>query len=184
MKTIITTTVFLIFSQLLLAQCPTTGRDSSAVYCKNELFDLADLLSSDASANGLFIDFSGDTMTSSSLFLPFPGQFPFYYKVSDTGCPVDSAKFTINIHNCWTGGIAELGYENNNLIYPNPVTDKITLNVAQPDHLVIYSTAGYPVFTRSKPFGPTLDLSHLKQGAYVLVVDKNGERQFRRFIKN
>lgn len=168
---------------MLLAQCPTAGSDSSIVYCKNELFDLADLLSSDASPNGLFIDFYGDTMTSSSLSLPFPGQFPFYYKVSDTGCPVDSAKFTIYIHNCWNG-ITEAGYENNNLMYPNPVTDKITLNVQQFDYFVIYSTAGYPVFTRSNPVDPTIDLSHLKQGAYVLVVEKNGERQFRHFVKN
>lgn len=182
MKTIISTTVFLIFSQMLLAQCPTAGSDSSAVYCKNQLFDLADLLSSDASANGVFIDFSGDTMTSSSLSLAFPGQFPFYYKVSDTGCPVDSAKLTINVHNCWNG-ITEAGYEDNNLMYPNPVTDKITLNVQQSDQLVIYSAAGYHVLTLSKPFGPTIDLSHLKQGTYILVVDKNGERQFRRFVK-
>lgn len=123
-------------------------------------------------------------MTSSNLSLAFPGQFPFYYKVSGTGCPVDSAKFIINIYNCGTGGITEAGYENNNLMYPNPVTEKITLNVQQSDHLVIYSTAGCPVLTLSPPFDPTIDLSHLKQGTYILVLEENGERQFQRFVKN
>lgn len=185
MKPFITTILFALCSEILFAQCPSAGNDTSnVIYCKNESFTLLNLLSDDASENGIFIDPMGDTMTSPIVSIAFPGIFTFYYLVSDTGCIADSAKLVITIHSCGSGGLTEAGYENNDLMYPNPVSDHISLQAPHAERLVIYSSEGQQVLTLSAPFSSNINLSHLTPGSYILVVENDTTRQFRRFVKN
>lgn len=183
MKTFFTLILFLIFSGTLPAQCPTAGRDSSDTYCKNQVFDIAALRSNDADLGGVFIDPWGDTMTTTSISLIFPGQYNYFYKVSDSICPTDSAKYVITIINCWPGGVSETILENNELIHPNPVNDQFLLSETNYDQLEIYSIAGTCVLKLLPSPNTLIDVSKLEGGNYILVLDKNGARQFQRFIK-
>lgn len=182
MKTITTLVLFIVFSRSIYAQCPSAGQDSAASYCPNEFFDLAELRSSDADTNGVFIDPSGDTMANTVISLPFPGIYNFRYQVSDTNCPVDTAKYVITIVSfCW-GELTENTLESNALIRYNPVNDLLTLYDSHYDLLEIYETSGRRVLVFSK--GQTLpDISQLHKGNYLLIHEKNGTRQFQRFIK-
>lgn len=183
MKTFFTLILFLAFSGTLLAQCPTAGRDTIVSFCKNEPFDVADLRSGDADTNGVFIDPAGDTMTSTNISLMFPGQYHYFYQVSDLGCTSDTAEYLINIFNCWPSGISETILENNELIQLNPVNDQLLLSDPNYDQLEIYSTAGRCVLTHPGSQNTLIDVSKLEGGNYILVIDKKGTKQFQRFIK-
>jgi hypothetical protein len=182
MKPLFTLILFLVFTGTVLAQCPTAGQDTSDTYCKNQVFDIADLRSDDAALSGVFIDPWGDTMTVTSISLIFPGQYTYRYIVSESGCPVDSAKYIVIIVNCW-GGLSETMHENNKLIQFNPVNEQLILNEANYDQLEIYSTAGVCVLKLPPSLNTFIDVSKLEGGNYILVLDKNGSRQFQRFVK-
>lgn len=183
MKTFFTLIFFLAFSGTLLAQCPTAGSDTAVTYCKYEPFDLADLRSNDADLGGVFIDPNGDTVTVTSMSLAFPGQFHFFYKVSEAGCPRDSADYRVDIFNCGTDGLSESMLENHALIRSNPVNDLLMLNDSHFDQLEIYENSGRLVllFSDEKNF---IDVSQLESGNYILILEKDGTRQFQRFTKN
>ncbi|WP_430406106.1 T9SS type A sorting domain-containing protein [Fluviicola sp.] len=183
MKTISLLILFLVFSKTLFAQCPTAGSDSAVSYCKYEVFDVASLRSTDADLGGAFMDFYGDTMfvTTDSLFIP--GIYNYSYKVSELGCADDSAKYVITIVGwCDTGGVSEAIAEDNSLIQTNPVIDQIILNEINYDQLEIYETSGRRVLLFST-YQSIIDISQLERGNYILVLDKNGTKQFQRFIK-
>lgn len=183
MKTIYTLILFLVFSETLLAQCPTAGRDTAVTYCQHEFFDVEELRSGDADTNGVFIDPAGDTMTNTVISLTFPGQYNYFYHVYDTSCPVDTAKYVITIGwNC-TGGLTEKTFENNQLIRFNPVNEQLILNEANYDQLEIYSIAGNCVLKPLPSLNTFIDVSKLDGGNYILVLDKNGSKQFQRFVK-
>ncbi|MDF3027684.1 MAG: hypothetical protein K0S23_1991 [Fluviicola sp.] len=183
MKTTLIILFFLVLSGTIFAQCPIAGRDSTTSYCKQEVFDLANLRSSDADLNGIFIDPAGDTMSSTTTSLIFPGQYTYRYIVSDLGCSDDSAKYVIVIINCWPGGISETSLENNELLQINPVNDYLQLSEVNYDRLEIYSTAGSCVLTFSASPNTLIDVSKLEGGNYILILDKDGTRQFQRFVK-
>ena len=183
MKTIFTLSFFLLLCGFAFAQCPSAGRDSAIVYCKNEPFDVADLRSPDADTGGVFIDPAGDTMTTTQISLMFPGQFTYRYLISDTSCPADTAKYVITIVNCWPGGLDENTLENNALIKANPASDILLLNDPHFDLLEIYETSGRRVLLFSKTQA-LINISKLQSGNYLLIQEKNGIRQFQRFIKN
>ena len=183
MKTILIFISSLIFCGSGFAQCPTAGSDSSETYCRYEPFDVAELRSPDADTNGVFIDPMGDTMTNTDISLNFPGQYNYYYHTFDTTCPVDTAKYVITILICGTGGIAENISENHALIKANPANDLLLLNDPDFDLLEIYETSGRRVLLFSKEQTP-IDISNLQTGNYLLIHEKNGIRQFIRFIKN
>jgi hypothetical protein len=183
MKTFLTFILFLVFSGTLPAQCPTAGQDTSATYCKQEPFDVATLRSTDADSGGVFINPAGDTMITTMDTLIFPGQYTYRYIVSQSGCPNDSAKYIISIVHCWPGGIPETSLENNQLIRPNPVNEQLILSETNYDHLEIYSPAGSCVLTFSASTNTLIDVSKLEGGNYILILDKDGIRQFQRFVK-
>ena len=183
MKTTCIILLFISFSNALLAQCPSAGRDSSTTYCKNEPFDIATLRSLDADLNGVFIDPMGDTMTSTSQTLVFPGQYTYRYLVSDTNCTVDSAKYIITIFNCIPGGLSESVIESQALIQTNPVSDYLVLNEKDYDQLEIRELSGKLVLHIPGLNNQKIDVSQLKNGHYILVADKNGSKQFQRFMK-
>jgi hypothetical protein len=183
MKTFFTLIFFLTFSGTLLAQCPTAGRDTSVTYCKHEPFDVANLRSTDADLGGAFMTPAGDTMTVTIDTLVIPGQYTYSYKVSGSGCSDDSAKYVITITHCFPGGISEAVLENNQLIRFNPVNEQLILNEANYDLLEIYSTAGSCVLTFSASPNTLIDVSKLEGGTYIMVLDKDGIRQFQRFVK-
>lgn len=182
MKTIFTLILSIISSSFIFGQCPTAGRDTAVTYCKQEVFDVAELRSSDADTNGVFIDPAEDTMTNTAISLNFPGQYNYFYHVSDTSCPVDTAKYVITIVWCETGGVSETILEDNSLIQSNPVNDQLILNDSHYDELEIYETSGRRVlfFLDEKSI---IDVSKLERGNYILVLNKNGTKQFQRFIK-
>lgn len=182
MKTIFTLLLFLVPSGFIFAQCPSAGQDSIPTYCPNELFDVADLRSDDADTNGVFIDPYSDTMTNTVISLTIPGQYTFFYLVSDTSCPVDSAKYVIIIYQGCTGGLSENTLENNWLIRSNPVKDELILIDPDYDLLEVYETSGRLVL-RFSTEKSSLDVSSLQNGNYLLIHEKNGVRQFQRFQK-
>lgn len=185
MKTIFTLILSLISSGFIFGQCPTAGRDSAVTYCKHEVFDVASLRSSDADLGGAFLDPAGDTMFVTTDSLIFPGIYTYRYKVSEPGCPDDTAKYFITIISWWcdTGGVSESILENNSLIQTNPVIDQIVLNETHYDQLEIYETSGRSVLKLAASSNTCIDVSQLEQGNYILVLDKNGAKQFQRFIK-
>lgn len=182
MKTIFTFLFCWVSSGFIFAQCPSAGRDSTAYFCKNEPFDVASLPSLDADTGGVFINPMGDTMTTTQISLQFPGQYSFYYHVSDTNCPADTAKYVITIINCFPGGFHENTLENNALIKTNPVNEYLVLNTATYDLLEIYETSGRMILSFSKEKS-ILDISQLRSGNYLLLHEKDGIRQFQRFLK-
>lgn len=182
------TTILILFTAFcasLHAQCPNAGQDSSATYCPNEFFDVADLRSDDADTNGVFINPWGDTMTNTATSLVFPGQYSFFYHVTDTSCPVDTAKYVITIlpNSACSWGLTENTLENNRLIRSNPVNDELILIDPDYDLLEIHETSGRLVLSFSTEKS-SLDVSPLQSGNYLLIHEKNGIRQFQRFIKN
>lgn len=182
MKTFFTLIFSLAFSGTLLAQCPTAGRDTAVTYCQHEFFDVEELRSGDADTNGVFIDPAGDTMTNTVISLIYPGQYNYFYHAYDTSCPVDTAKYVITIGwNC-TYGLTET-LKNNQLIRLNPVNEQLILNEANYDQLEIYSTAGSCILTFSASPNTLIDVSKLEGGNYILVLNKDGTRQFQRFVK-
>lgn len=184
MKTIFALLLFLIPFGFVLAQCPTAGQDTSATYCPNEFFDVADLRSADADTNGVFIDPAGDTMTNTVISLTFPGQYSYFYHATDTSCPVDTAKYIIIITTpCW-GGISENVLEKNTLIQSNPVSESLILKDDQYDYLEILDLSGRSVLVIPPSSGIQITVSQLESGNYLLVQEKSGIRQFQRFIKN
>lgn len=181
------TTIFILFTVFytsLFGQCPSAGQDSSSTYCPNELFDVADLRSNDADTNGVFIDPMGDTMTNTVISLVFPGQYSFFYHVTDTNCPVDTAKYVITIlpNSACSWGLTENTPESNRLIQSNPVNDELILIDPDYDLLEIYETSGRLIFRFSTEKN-SLNVSSLQSGNYLLVHTKNGIRQFQRFQK-
>ncbi|WP_343637074.1 T9SS type A sorting domain-containing protein [Fluviicola sp.] len=184
MKTILILITSISFCNLSVAQCPTAGQDSAATYCPNEVFDLANLRSPDADTTGIFIDPMGDTMTNTIISLQFPGQYTYFYHVSDTNCPVDTAKYIVTILpvSACSWGLTENASENNHLIHSNPVNDELILNNSTYDLLEVYEISGRCVFTSTTP--SVMDISLLSRGNYLLVVSRNGTKQFQRFIKN
>jgi|GEM_PF-2919237 len=183
MKTILISILLTTFPKLLVAQCPTAGNDTIVTYCKYEPFDLADLRSTDADLGGIFIDPNGDTVTVTSMSLAFPGQFHFFYKVSEAGCPRDSADYRIDIFNCGTDGVSENILENHALILSNPVNDLLMLNDSHFDQLEIYENSGRRVLLSSTN-ETIIDISQLEKGNYILILEKDRTRQFQRFTKN
>lgn len=182
MKTIFVLIIFLGSQGLIFAQCPSAGQDSAVTYCKNEFFDVADLRSGDADTNGVFMDPAGDTMNNSIISLAIPGIYNYYYYVSDTNCPVDTARYVITITSfCW-GKLTENISENNTLIKSNLVNDELILNNSDYDLLEVYETSGHRVLLFSKTQTP-ITISKLQGGNYLLIHEKNGIRQFQRFIK-
>ncbi|WP_341906346.1 T9SS type A sorting domain-containing protein [Fluviicola taffensis] len=182
MKTILASILLMTFSKSLVAQCPTAGSDTIVTYCKYEPFDLTDLRSNDADLGGIFIDPNGDTVTITSMSIAFPGQYHFFYKVSDVSCPRDSAEYTINIFTCENGGISETILESHALIRSNPVNNELELSDSLVDLLEIYETSGRRVLLFSTNQS-IIDISQLESGNYILVLEKSGIRQFQRFIK-
>ena len=182
MKTIFTLLLFLVSSGVIFAQCPSAGQDSMPIYCPHEIFDVADLRSIDADTNGVFIDPAGDTMTNTVISLIFPGQYSYLYHVSDSSCPVDTAKYVIHIINNCSGGLTESVLENNALIKANPANDILLLNDPNYDLLEIYETSGRRILMLSEE-QTTIDISHMQSGNYLLVLEKNEIKQFQRFIK-
>ena len=182
MKTFFSGILFLVSSGSIFAQCPSAGSDSTKTFCKNELFDLADLRSLDADTSGVFIDPMGDSLVTTQISLMIPGQYSYFYHVSDTSCPVDTAKYVIIIINCFPGGLQENTLENNALIKTNPVSELLVLNDIPYDLLEIYEPSGRIVLRFSSEKN-TLDVSQLQPGNYLLVHEKNGMRQFQRFQK-
>jgi hypothetical protein len=183
MKTIFLGILSLSFYGSVSAQCPSAGQDSTAVYCKNELFDVAELRSDDADISGVFIDPAGDTMTTTVISLMFPGQYSYFYHVSDTTCPVDTAKYVIVIQNCWPWGLAENVVENNAIIRINPVSDQLVIHEIPFDFLEIYDTSGRRVLILSGSANTVIDVSQLKSGNYILILSNDGIKQFQRFLK-
>ncbi len=182
MKTIFTLILSLASSSFIFGQCPSAGQDTVVTYCRYEPFDVAELRSSDADTNGVFIDPAGDTMTNTAISLIFPGQYNYFYHVSDTSCPVDTAKYVITITWCETGGVSETILEDNSLIQTNPVNDLLILNDSHYNQLEIYETSGRRVLLFSDE-KKVIDISQLERGNYILVLEKNGTKQFQRFIK-
>ncbi len=183
MKTIFTLLLFLTPFGFALAQCPSAGQDTSATYCPNEFFDVADLRSADADTNGMFIDPAGDTMTNTVISLTFPGQYSYFYHVTDTNCPVDTAKYIVIITTpCW-GEISENVLEKNTLIQTNPVKESLILKDDRYDRLEILDLSGRSVLVISPASGTHIQVSELESGNYLLIHEKNGIRQFQRFIK-
>jgi hypothetical protein len=183
MKNVLTFIVFVTLSGVLSAQCPGAGNDTTGTYCKNVPFDISELRSDDADTNGVFIDPAGDTITNTTFSLPFPGQYHFLYIVSDTNCPSDTAHYVIIINNnCW-GGLSENTSESHSLIRSNPVSRQLELTDPDYDQLEIYENTGRRVLILFTPENPSLiDLSQLERGTYVLVLTKQANRQFQRFI--
>lgn len=182
MKTILLVILSLTFYELGFAQCPTAGLDSAVTYCKYEPFDVASLRSNDADFGGAFLDPAEDTMIVTIDTLIFPGQYHYFYVVSDSVCLNDTAEYVITIINCW-GGISETVLENNALIHPNPVNSYLILNEIHYDQLEIHEISGRSVLKLTASSNTSIDVSQLEQGNYILVLEKNGTKQFQRFIK-
>ncbi|TSJ39788.1 T9SS type A sorting domain-containing protein [Fluviicola chungangensis] len=185
METILILIISISFCNLSVAQCPTAGQDSAATYCPNEVFNIANLRSLDADTTGIFINPMGDTMTNTIISLQFPGQYTYFYHISDTNCPVDTAKYIVTIlpvSACFWE-LTENASENNQLIHSNPVSNELVLNDLQFDQLEIIDPAGRIVLIHPSSNNPHIDISKLENGNYLLIVVNNGTRQFQRFIK-
>lgn len=176
--------LFLLFSRAAFSQCPTAGSDSAATYCKDELFDLANLRSADADSGGIFFTPAWDTMTTTTTSLTFPGQYNFHYVVSDTGCVNDTARYVITIIStfCWSG-TDETVLEQHRLIRSNPASEQLVLYDANYDRLEIYEASGRCVIRMSDLHITSIDISQLEKGNYLLVLEKEQTRQFQRFLK-
>jgi endonuclease I len=67
-------------------------------------------------------------------------------------------------------------------IYPNPASDYLTINIENPDLMIIYSVLG-GVFKIQFQNEDTIDISSLKPGLFVIQVYKNGKGWVGRFVK-
>ncbi len=172
-----------LLSGKISAQCPIAGTDSSATYCKNEVFDLSTLLSADADSGGVFINPYGDTLISSLDSLFIPGIYTYHYIVSDSACENDTAAFYVTIVNCPFGGVNDLLNESPLLSYPNPAIKNLILSTTEADDLLIYNELGECVFRKSAPMTAVIDISQLAPGLYLLLLQQDGAVAFQRFLK-
>lgn len=164
-----------------LSQCPEAGMDSSVTYCKNEVFDLSELLSPDASAGGVFLNPADDTLSSTLDSCPIPGIYTYSYVVSDSACENDTAFFYVTIENCPTGGTDELLNESKLLVYPNPSIDQLTMSSTDAESLQIYDEHGKCVYQRTAPLASAINISEFDPGIYLLILQKDGNSTFQRF---
>ena len=93
-----------------------------------------------------------------------------------------------NCQNAVFTGIYESTFQNIEVkIFPNPVKDKITLeiegNFLTDINLKIYNSIGQPVIT-IKGFQKEIDLSFLKNGLYILELSDTKHQKILKFIKD
>lgn len=67
-------------------------------------------------------------------------------------------------------------------IYPNPASDYLTINIENPDLVIIYSVLGEVNKIQSQK-EDIIDISSIMPGLYVIQVYKNGEGWVGRFVK-
>ena len=153
--------------------------DRQIIYIKNFDFDPDEVSSAEyfidsdpGIGNGTALTFGNPSQTSQVLNIDSSGlsngDHIFYVRVQDSNGDwsiYDSAAFTID---------ASLGEDNNLLeflkIYPNPIKDKLFINLSNHVHLdkiEIYNNMGQTVYKAYYP-GENLNLSHLKAGVYIL----------------
>lgn len=80
----------------------------------------------------------------------------------------------------------ELGQEEMDIevqVYPNPVQDRLHLNLGQPARLKITDAGGYVLFVSELPDNGVIDLSELSAGMYLLHLEGNAHASVRRIIK-
>ena len=76
-------------------------------------------------------------------------------------------------------GILELDKLNNLMVYPNPTTDVLTLNITDDSEIQILNTLGKVVYETVLSSSKTINIEHLESGIYTL---KSGNNQVK-FIK-
>lgn len=102
----------------------------------------------------------------------FTGYDSAYFLISDNKCIFDTVLFKVFVDN----GITVQETANETLkIYPNPTTDKLTIETFFPADLKIYSLLGQEIMSQQLPYGTTsLSIGHLPAGIYTLKISVNG----------
>ncbi|WP_170124180.1 family 16 glycosylhydrolase [Breznakibacter xylanolyticus] len=73
---------------------------------------------------------------------------------------------------------------NNIFAYPNPCTDKLTINTSSPCRAELFDSMGYLVSHTTLQTGQTMPVTHLPKGIYLLKVHQNETITTQRIIKN
>lgn len=105
------------------------GIDSSIVgICKNQTFELNDVLSAGSHTGGHWLDYNQNTVNSSIVAPSLAGQYFYFYIVSNGACSPDSAIITLNVVDT-CGGLSTSNMDLNQLsVYPNPTINQLNIN--------------------------------------------------------
>ncbi|MDD4673324.1 MAG: T9SS type A sorting domain-containing protein [Bacteroidales bacterium] len=105
-------------------------------------------------------------------------QIAFIYEFTDG---YQMAVDDVTIYNSDPVGVSTNQFDNL-AAYPNPFTDKISVNNAKVERVVIYNLIGQEVMN-ARVNGNTVDTSELLGGVYVVSFEGDGERVIRKMIK-
>lgn len=182
MKTTTLSLLFILLTFGVWAQ-PNAGSDTTHTYCKNEYFNLFDGLAPSTDMNGTWYDPSFTAVTDAdSVIGSIPGQYNYYYVVTETGFPNDTSVHVIVIENC-TGwepiGVEEVGQLEIN-VFPNPGSGWVKLKSEYPiTRLSLYGVDGQLVENIPlELLGDThycIDLTNINEGMYFMVFTMNSK---------
>ena len=162
--------------------CPSAGADNSGIVCDTlTAVDLSTYLDATANAGGTWVDASATGALTGSIFDPSvvggqtgPVTYTFYYTVTATGCPTDSATISITVDTC-SIGIDEF-LAANLAIYPNPTSSVVYVEDlgigTQTMTIEVYALNGQLLTSEVRDGNDraVIDLSRFAKGMYNLKV--------------
>lgn len=105
----------------------------------------------------------------------------FIYAAGTYGSIISNNLISLSTEENWVENQLDAG----NLIYPNPAVDKISVNVYYPDQTAevkIFDMQGRVIDVIRNYNGEKIDLGKLKDGAYFLSIQQNGETRVEKLI--
>ena len=86
-------------------------------------------------------------------------------------------------HQELTIGVEENKAGANIQIFPNPTSEFLTVSSSQPGTLRVLNISGQQVITTKVTGIATLDVSHLPQGVYMVILEQQDKATTGRFVK-
>ena len=135
-------------------------------------------------SNGQIWDFGDETDTTTNPIYTFPGQGEYNVQLTSFNpCDTIATSQTISI---FFPAIDENSSNEDWVVYPNPVNDKVNLRLNSPDEIAIkiYNLKGEKVLSMDHFIGNKIDVSKLIPGVYFIEIIKGNDTVTKRIIKN
>jgi len=87
------------------------------------------------------------------------------------------------LFNDFASGVEDIPLQNPPLVYPNPATEKIHININGIDSLRLFDTNGNIIVEKQNMSNNYLDIEYLKPSLFFIEVYANGEIYYSKFLK-